>query len=68
MAFDYGNTFTKENFELERFEEGREVFLEHPKDQFGTMLAAASETEAVLAMPIASKELVRFGFHNSGPD
>ena len=81
IAFDYGYTFTKENFELdERFEvEGREVFLEHPKDQFGTMLvAAASETKAVLAMPIASKgsanlkmcveELVRFGFHNSGPD
>ena len=81
VAFDYGYTYTKDNFELdERFEViGREEHLEHPKDQFGTMLvAAASETKAILAIPIAAKgsinlkmcveELVRFGFHNCGPD
>ena len=81
IAFDYGYAYTKENYELdERFEvEGREEFIEHPKDQFGAILvAAASETKAILAIPVSAKgsanlkmcveELVRFGFHNSGPE
>ena len=80
IQFDFGYTFTKPDGEFdEELATKAGLYKEHPKDQFGTMLVAvASETKAVLCLPILAKgsvnlkmiveELVRFGLHNSGPD
>ena len=77
IQFDYCYTFTDEKGDQVVWDPNGST--KFPSDQFGTMLvAAASETKAVLAIPIAAKgsmslkmvteELVRFGLHNSSQD
>ena len=74
IQFDYCYTFTDEQGEQQIWDPNGPT--KFPQDQYGTMLvAAASETKAILAIPVLAKgtvclkmvteELVRFGLHNS---
>ena len=74
IQFDFAYTYTSESGEVEEIEGAGEP--NEAINQYGTMLVAvASETKAILALPTLAKgstnlkmiveELVRFGFHYS---